>query len=329
MANPAPQSAPESLSESLRSPEPALRAAALAERVVAGNSEDGDLPAIETALLDESPDVRLAALALLRNYGARGVPALAKAAAKDQPAPVRAMACTLLAACGEAAAPAERELCRCLSSDDPALRQASMVALSKIGAPVVPVLCKMLQFPQDDVVAAAAHALGLIGTAASKAEHDLKRAAARPHPKLRLTCAEAMVKITGDEGAGLRILTQPLTDPEAASRKAALEAIGKLGRKAQSCGPQVEAVLNDDSPEVRAEGALTLARIRAEPGRSVAALTRLLNDPDATVRVHGCVALTSFGNAATQAGEALRRLESDPEDKVRAAATAAIHRILG
>jgi HEAT repeat protein len=265
------------------------------------------VPALIQALGDSDSAVRAAAAWALGKLGdPQAVPALIKALgdwgdwwSED----VRAAAAWALGKLGDPqAVPA---LIQALGDSDSAVRRAAAEALGAIGDPqAVPALIQALGDRGSDVRRAAAEALGAIGdpqavpplSVWAHAGEDAARDALQTlgHPMLDLPQAVAQVVAQGAWGVLIRALTctqvrevvvglgapavpaliQALGDWSENVRRAAAEALGKLGDP-QAVPPLIQA-LGDRSENVRRAAAEALGKL-GDP-QAVPALIEALGD---------------------------------------------------
>src|SRR5690606_11607808 len=113
--------------------------------------------------------------------------------------------------------------------DNEVLRNASSVALAKIGEPAVPSLKRMLGFPAQETVEAAVEALAAIGPPAASAAPELEALAAKSPMSIRLGCLTALARIIGNPERSLNIIAGALGHDDPAIRKSAVEKIAGLG----------------------------------------------------------------------------------------------------
>ena len=285
--------------------------------------------AVAPCLDDEEEKVRELATAILGRMGSPAVPALVRALDEKQPLGVRRFAAQGLAQNGAGAAPAIEALCRALASSDEQLRWLSAFALGKVGKPAVSSLRRVVVSSVPEAVQAAADALGHVGPPAKEAVPDLKKLFSSPSSGVRLACAIALVKITGNPEDGLPFMTASLSGSDAGVRKETLERIGELRAAARRTAPAVLKCTQDHSAPARAAAALTLVRIGVDPEDAVPALTKLLADAEKDVRANAGIALHAIGSPAASALPALRPLEEDPDERVAAIAKAAVAKLEG
>jgi HEAT repeat protein len=321
-------STPPSFAQRLKDPSPDKRIAALGEVLKPG----GPTPTAQEVaplLNDPDPNVRQVAVVVLGQIGAPAVSALASALDEKQPLVVRIFAASGLLRVGPPAAPAAEALGKSLSDADEGLRVNAALALSRIGAPALPVLRRALAGEKS--AAAAARGLGWMAKDAAPAVDDLKRTAASGPANARISATAALVRITGDPGTGLPFLTTLIAakDKPAPLRMEAIERVGEMQEKGRGASASLRTALDDADPGVRAAAALALARVGSLEADTNAALTRRLSDPDPNVQTYAAVALHGFGAAAKPALPALKQLAASGGMQVKSAAAAAVAAIEG
>jgi HEAT repeat protein len=315
------------LSERLAGPQSEVRATALADLLQPDADPRPHLERVGACVNDPSESVRLLALPVLGRIGAPAAAYLASVLDPRQPDSIRAVAAAVIAGIGTPASAAVRALCRCLTSPDKTLRDAAAVALAKIGEPAVASLRLMLQFSAQETVAAAVSALAFIGKPAAATASDLEALAARSPEALRLACAAALARVTGDPRRGLFVLVKALGSADTQIRKLAAEKIADLQEAAHPAVPDLLRCTTDPDGQVRAAAVLTLGRIRAPHSEVIAQIIARLKDTEAEVRYNSSIILASWGRDARSALPALHVCVGDAVEQVSKCAQAAIEKI--
>jgi len=316
------------LSDKLKSPQEALRVAALAELLQTGQETSVCLDGVAACLAHDNEGERTLAVEVLTRMGVPAVPALITGLEENQPPAVRIAAASGLGRVGPAAALAIEQLCAGFTSDDPTVRWHAAFALGRIGKAAVSALRPLLESSDPQVVAAAVDALEWIGEEAGEAIEDLQRLSGTAlSPLLQLACTSALLKISGDAAAALPVIETMLQDENQDTRKACFERLGMLTGKAREFVPLILGCLEDPAGEVRAAATLALARIEEEPSRILQALTERLADPAEEVRANAAMGLARYGPAAASALPALRALQQEQDPRLVAIANGAIERI--
>lgn len=308
---------------------PRERIAALA-LLLAYKMVPGAIDAIAARLRDESEAVRRTAILVLGEAGAPATDALSVALGETQPASLRIMAAAAIARATAANPEVLRSLVGCLASNEPDLRFHASLALGKAGAAAAPIIREALASEEIGMRIGAADALGYAGASAKEAVADLKRAAAEtPSVALRVACAAAIVKISGNTEPELRQIVASLSDSDSKRRADLLRKIGELQTLGRGATQAIAKCLTDSDSGVRAGAALTLAQVQAVSKDTAPVLIGALNDPEPAVRANAAIALSSAPAEADAAAEKLRQMQSDQDPWARAVAKAALERIAG
>ena len=385
---------PAALVAKLRSPSPAERLAAEKALIELGAPA---VPALVEMLQAREADPRASAAYVLGMIGAKAGaagPALGRLA-RSGPTPVRIAACVALGQIGPAAPDATAALAAALGCPEMGVRRAAVWALQQIGPPAVPELLKNLTHDSATMRGWSAHALreigggakdavdalvrllrteadwsvrreavlalGQLGPAASKAAATLVEAFAGD-PRMRRLAASALGAIHADPNDILPGLLKAMRSPDTFTRRDALEALGRVGRRAGSARDAVAAMLRDDAdaenrlraamvladtdpnaPEVlpvllaamgdresaqRTRAIWALHRFAAKEPRVLAAVAALLDEPeDQHLRAEAAWALGEVGPPARSCVPRLARLLADEQEEPRGAAAWALGRI--
>ncbi len=241
-------------------------------------------PGLLAALGDAEWNVRAAAAKALGQIGdAAAVPGLLWASG-DADKGVRQIVAWALEQIGAPAVPGLREA---LGNAEARVRWAAAWALEQIGAPAVPGLLGALGDAEWNVREAAAEALGRIGDNA--AVPGLLHALGNAEWGVRWVAVEALGRI-GDNAAVPELL-HALGDANENKwvREAAVEALGRIGDNAAV--PGLLHALGDADAEVRRAAEEALGRIGAP---AVPGLLAALHDADANVREAAVKALRNL-----------------------------------
>lgn len=239
------------------------------------------VPILIEALSDPLVPVRKGAAGALGGIGpaaASAVPAL-RAALSDPHRFVRSWAAMALFEIGPGARAAGPELIGMLDSDAENLRGRSWCAsaLPVVGADpdrAVPALRRALESdPSEEVRAVAVLSLERYGSEAARRDgiHALIEALDDRHWKVRGNAACALPEMGPEAGIALSKLAVALRDEAPYVRGCAVAAIGELaslteevGARARELTPEVEALLADGDPDVRARAERALGVLRSE-----------------------------------------------------------------
>jgi HEAT repeat protein len=200
-----------------------------------------------------------------------------------------------------------------LSDSDPEVREAVYVAIRQIGPEANQTLLEALR--QEGKAASRAEiigALGKFGPQAAVAIPDLE--AALGDDSLRLAAIQTLGKIGAAAKTTLPALEKTFKDKDANVRRAALEAMGMIGREAL---PILLVALKDDRLRAGAAGALGAI---GRPARdAVPTLCKMLEDPDMEARRTAATALGRIGPQTPEVIPALAKTLRDKEAGEQAA----------
>jgi len=279
---------------------------------VAQSGKEG-VPALIESLHDPDVTVRAAAGAALGRLGpdARAaVPALRDGLEKD---PV--WIATVLCQIGAGAA---QDLGKALADPDVSIRRNAALALNKMGPPLaneaMAALGKAILDDDQQVRQHALHALSRIGEPALPTM-QAALADGKAHSK------EEVIDELGYFGEKAEVaipaLLPSLSDEKL--RQAVIHTLGKIGQPAESALPALGEALKDKDPEVRRAAIVAMGPIGK---KSIPLLQQALKDKD--LRLEAAAALGLIGKAAAAAVPDLCLLLQDPEPEARRKAAAAL-----
>ncbi len=174
-----------------------------------------------------------------------------------------------------------------------------------------------LKDPSPGIRQAAAGALGEQGQGAAAAIPDLKEALNDSEFRVRSFAAQALGSIGSFED-----VSAMFDSSDVYVRREAIRHIIRFGPDAI---PVLTAALDDPSGEVVADAAQALGQMGKKAQSAVPALARALNDPHAGARAQAVTALELVGGE--EAIPALREAIDDPDPNVRSWARAALGRL--
>jgi len=243
-------------------------------------------------------------------------------------------------------------LVKLLQTKDPGLRRRAWAIAVKLPRRLRAWFFKDVNWPDpNDVHAAAAKALGLIGPEAQPAVPALARSLHDQSRQVRLEAATAMARIGK---VSVPMLVEALHDPDPEVRHAAAYALGEIGPEAHAAVPRLLEMLSETNGPLRTSVAYSLGRIGPS---DLSALVNLLEHGSAASQVEAAKLLVGYyrslrrtipaiGKRATNESPAIRQqaLESlsvirdaqalalsitlrslkDPAVEVRLAATTAL-----
>jgi HEAT repeat protein len=215
--------------------------------------------------------------------------------------PLKVAAAVALGGIGPRARAAVSFLAQLLDDADPPARAEAAFALGNIGcddAPVIAKLVKLTQLETDDWVAdRAGHALGKMGAKAILAMTEQSKVG---DPDIRVRFITALGEAGPAAAQAIPALGQAAADPDEEIRKAAVIALGLVGKgpAAANAIPILIAALNDADRQVRVEAVWGLSRSGAQSKPLIAALVAALSDPDGEVASSASSAVCKIGLAA-------------------------------
>jgi len=202
-----------------------------------------------------------------------------------------------------------------LKSEDGFLKNAAVESLGKLGAkaePALPALMQLLPCRNDNLMDALARAVEKIGPGvfphAAKHVKD-------PDDRIR-SRAVRLVGLSGaDPKLALPLLKEALEDKAPQVREAAVNALGRIGKKAtKEVLVLLTDAVKDRSPEVRDRALWYLHDIGANPKEVIPFYVSALKDEDNEVRASAAGGLQKMGQDAKDAIPAL--LDRLTEEKV-------------
>ena len=281
----------------------ALRGGATARTAAVGalvRVGEPSVPGLIDATKDSVADVRIAAVAALRQIGdSRAVSALA-ALLRDNETSVRSLAAGSLAAFPVADASVAEALADALRDADLDVRWRAAGAIGAFGDTAVPALVRMLQADDIEASKAALEALQTIGEAGLGRLVEMFRDAGGREQTVAARALAALGQ------ASIPPLLASLADGDPGTRWRAADALGAIGDAAAEQG--LIRALQDPAARVRAFAAAALQDIATE--QAVQPLVRLLGDGDPQVASNAATALRHAGPAGQVALlDALRRTD--------------------
>lgn len=217
------------------------------------------------------------------------------------------------------------ELLARLEGHDPRQRAAAARALGNLGSAAesaVPKLVRRLDDPEPPIRAGAAWALGHVGPGAKAALLPLAARLRDRDASVRFRAEESLGRIGPDTEAVRRALIALVEDPKAPGRAEAAAVLGRLGPAAQSALTALVAALEDPRESVRGRAAWALGQIGPAARSAVPAL--LVAFKDAGIRWRVADALGSIGPSAFAAVPDLVASLRDPSSNVRWRAASAL-----
>jgi HEAT repeat protein len=206
---------------------------------------------------------------------------------------------------------------------------AYLVGPGLVGQEDVPALLKRLSSPTATARAEAAEDLQQLGRKAASAGAPLVKLLADPVIRVRLSAASAVLSIGGTQDEALDVLAKGLSSTDAATQRAAAEAVGRAG---QTAGPVVSGLVallkGQTNASVRHAAVRAVGALGPAGSDAATALVPLLDD--ATLMIEVADALGRIGPAARPVPKRLVSMLADDQPlTVRNAALRAMAQIGG
>jgi len=205
-------------------------------------------------------------------------------------------ACRALAQIGPTAEPAVSELIRLMKEGIASARRNAAAALGKIGPTIkeagVNQLSVALADPNQVVREDAAVALGRLGPAAASSAPALEAALDDPRFDARVKAAWALWRVSGETERATEILLAAMVDFERFDD--ASKVLKEMGVSAETVAPRLIRLLDSRNPERRRAAAEALGRIGSDLPAIREALEDAQRDVDAKVRQEATWALQSI-----------------------------------
>jgi HEAT repeat protein len=222
-------------------------------------------PLLIAAMADPDPQVVENVSQALAKYGAKHVPEIAAALAdKDR----RECAVRTLGRIGPEAKAAVPQLTAAANDSVAGFRREALFALAGIGpaaAASLPTIESRLNDETPEVQYAAIYALGKIGPADKSAVPMLRKNLAGDDPFLKMASVWALLKIEGNDATlvktALPILTGLLKDEHELRRIEAAHSLGEIGPAAAAALPLLKELAESDTAAVRKAAAEAIQKI--------------------------------------------------------------------
>jgi HEAT repeat protein len=310
---------------------------------------------------DENPAVRRGILGALAKCGTEGLPLLLPAT-QDAEATVRQQALqsleAVVAKAPKAAPDVLPALTKALQDESPAVRFATVQALSRCGPDGVPLLLEALG---DKEVKVRAYAAAALIRSKPEPQTVVPALAKRLKDEPDVIVRQSILRTLGSLGPeAVPPLTEALQAPEAVVQMAALTALGQIGPKATAALPAMkDLVRKAEDPRVRSGAVTNLAKFgpdalpvlvellkaddsgvrleclkglgheKSPPRSAVPNLILALADKESDVRALAAYVLGQIGPDAKEAVPALTKAAEDRDDRVRAVVEKALQKIQG
>jgi HEAT repeat protein len=307
------------LSEKLISPDGVVRRAAAAELGDLGASAAPAAHLLVDAMTDKDIMVRAEAGSALVKIGDAAIPALTDGLRDPKEGIGAALVLTKMGNAGL------RVLVDGLLPSNPTARINAIAGISTLGPAgkrVVPTIVEYFRTADGDGRAAAAQALGKLAESSGPVVAAAVTAAMKdPETNMRLGAIATVAQMGAEGVSAAPALVERLSDPQAAVKQAAQDALVALGVPTI---PALRAALAN--PAITADAALVLAHF-GELGAP--ALVEALSAEPVAQRLAATAALGEMGPAAASSAMVLAKALHDPEPRVRASAARALGRMGG
>jgi HEAT repeat protein len=167
-----------------------------------------------------------------------------------------------------------------LGDSDPKVQDRAADQLAKIGSDATPQLIRALKGRDPGVRRRSCAILGMIRPRSDATTSALIETLGDDDSLVRCEAAEALGvdEDSRHSDRAIQALRVALRDQSWGTRRAAAQALGAFGARAESTVGDLEHVTHDADPHVRAAGALALASVKPRDPRTLAALRRLMAD---------------------------------------------------
>jgi predicted Zn finger-like uncharacterized protein len=303
------------LEVALRDADPSIRvSAAEALWALVGKEADGVIDAFTTGLRDFDPSVRaLAAQGLVAmRADARNASAILESALGDSDPMVRTQAAIALWAIGPPAKASVGRLLEALRDTETKVRIYAAMGLWSVARQQdgIPVLCEILQDRDPLIRQMAVKCLNTICEEAKTGQVSFVEKEKRP--------------VAASITSAVPPLTEALKDSDADVRGLAARTLGTIGQDAKAAVPVLVKSLKNADPRFRVDAAYALMEIGEPTGDAIRALRDALNDRDGTVQVFAAQALFSLERMPDSVVPALIKVMQDRDGTVRARAAFAL-----
>jgi len=180
---------------------------------------------------------------------------------------------------------------------------AFLVGLGQAGEEEIPALVEELQSPDATVRAESADDLRSLGPKARAAAAALATLLDDSVPRVRMSAAAALLRITPDAPRPLRVLAEGLESTDAAVRRHATRAVGLAGAAAAPLAGRLAALLGDADELTRVAALQSIATLGPAAAAACDAVVPLLDRPEM-----GADAADALGRIGPAARPALKRL---------------------
>lgn len=192
------------------------------------------------------------------------VPALIRASG-DESESLRRKTLAALGSVGGGAAVAVPALLEAMLLDaSPAVRDAAMEALGKVGPVALPFLEQLLEDEDPEARWRSATAIGRMGTSGRPAAPALVKVIDDESPLVRMSALEALAAVSAERDSLLQPIVKELASDDRQHRMRAFRLLTSLGAEARAAVPSLRELQNDPRAQVRRAAAEALEKIEAQ-----------------------------------------------------------------
>ncbi|MBI3409221.1 MAG: HEAT repeat domain-containing protein [Planctomycetes bacterium] len=242
---------------------------------------------------------------------------------------VRGEAAAALGKFGDKAKEAIPALIKLLKDNDPNVRLEATITLAKIGPDSVPALTRALESQNKLTRMGAALSLGHLGSAAKRAEPELKKLLKDTEEDVRCHAAQALFRIDPQTAETVvPVLSSALDSLDPYIRLCAMGTLSRIGPAAKDAVAKLKNCLKDEDYHLRMSAAIALGHI--DPSQDAGAIDTLriaLQEPSPAVRMEAAQILGELGAKAKPVIQSIGKLLSDSNAGVSRAAAIALSRI--
>lgn len=195
------------------------------------------------------------------------------------------------------------------------------------GPDEIPSLLKTAQGPDHFEALEAVQDLASLGPVAKHAISPLETLLQQPNIELQTSSASALLRISPNNPAALRILRSDLASTSIPTRKLALDALSHAGPAAAGALDELRACLKDPNPELQSAAIRAIGEVGPSAASAAPDLTSLLDNP--ALRCDAADALGHLRQSARPVASALASRMSDPDLSFRWALVRALVQIGG
>ena len=289
------------------------------------------IPVLRETLEDDDIPVRMAAVEMLWDAGHRSevIPILIASLGNRTEPGMNNQASQILQRVGPNDKEAIAALVTALRDGNPTARPPIIGLLSRLGSSArdaVPVLVALLQEKNTNVAAQALSALSQMGPLPDSVLPKLIELLKEPDVNRRGQAINLVGQMGDRAKPAIPALTALLKSPQAYVRNQAVSALRQVGaHDPEAVTAGLLEALRDKDPSVRANAAMNLSQIGADPDRVVTVASAMLKDPLLATRLQGVQMLATVRSKTKATGPALAVALRDKDQAVRSGAVQALN----